>query len=202
MSNIAFQQAQFLLSAQTFAQCPPDVGSEVAFAGRSNAGKSSALNTITAQKKLARTSKTPGRTQLLNFFSVSDTQRLVDLPGYGYAKVSKARRDEWQRHLDRYLRERQSLCGVVLLSDIRHPLQEFDRALLNWCSQSELAIHVLLTKADKLKKGPANNTLLKVRNELKSHPCATVQLFSSLKKSGLEEAKQVISDWLNNTTAA
>lgn len=199
MSNIAFQQAQFLLSAQKLAQCPPDIGTEVAFAGRSNAGKSSAINTITAQKKLARTSKTPGRTQLLNFFSVGDNQRLVDLPGYGYAKVSKTKRDEWQRHLDRYLRERQSLCGVILLSDIRHPLQEFDRALLDWSSQSELAIHVLLTKSDKLKRGPANSTLLKVRNELKRHPCATVQLFSSLKRSGLEEAKQVISGWLNTT---
>ncbi|MFK7730734.1 MAG: ribosome biogenesis GTP-binding protein YihA/YsxC [Pseudomonadales bacterium] len=200
MSNIAFQQAQFLISAQKLGQCPPDIGTEVAFAGRSNAGKSSAINTITAQKKLARTSKTPGRTQLLNFFSLSDTQRLVDLPGYGYAKVSKTKRDDWQRNLDRYLRERQSLCGVILLSDIRHPLQEFDRALLDWSSQSELAIHVLLTKSDKLKRGPANSTLLKVRNELKSHPCASVQLFSSLKRSGLEEAKQVISGWLNTTT--
>ncbi|MEM8498401.1 MAG: ribosome biogenesis GTP-binding protein YihA/YsxC [Pseudomonadota bacterium] len=200
MSNIAFQQAEFLLSAQKLAQCPPDTGTEVAFAGRSNAGKSSAINTITAQKKLARTSKTPGRTQLLNFFSVGENQRLVDLPGYGYAKVSKSKRDEWQRHLDRYLRERQSLCGLILLSDIRHPLQEFDRALLDWSSQSELAIHVLLTKSDKLKRGPANNTLLKVRKELDHHPCATVQLFSSLKKSGLVEAKEVISGWLNSAT--
>ena len=197
MPNIDYHQAQFLLSAQRLSQCPPDSGAEVAFAGRSNAGKSSAINTITAQKKLARTSKTPGRTQLLNFFSLSESQRLVDLPGYGYAKVSKSKRDEWQRHLDQYLRERQSLCGLILLSDVRHPLQEFDRAMLEWCGHSELPIHVLLTKADKLKKGPANNTLLKVRAEFKEHPCASVQLFSSLKKTGLEEAKAVISDWLN-----
>lgn len=171
----------------------------MAFAGRSNAGKSSAINTLTEQRKLARTSKTPGRTQLLNFFSVTAQQRLVDLPGYGYAKVSKTKRDDWQRHLDQYLRERQSLSGLILLSDIRHPLQEFDLALLDWCASSQLPVHVLLTKADKLKFGPAKSTLLTVQKELKPNPRASAQLFSSLKETGVRDARRVITGWLENT---
>jgi len=197
MSIVAFQQAQFLTSAQKLSQCPADEGAEVAFAGRSNAGKSSAINSITCQRKLARTSKTPGRTQLLNFFALNDQQRLVDLPGYGYAKVSKSKRDEWQRHLDEYLRERKVLRGLILLSDVRHPLQEFDRAMLEWSKRSSLPTHILLTKSDKLNFGAAKSTMLGVQKQIVSYPLATVQLFSALKNTGLDEARSVISQWLN-----
>lgn len=196
MSSIAFQQAVFQVSAQKLSQCPVDAGAEVAFAGRSNAGKSSAINTITGQRKLARTSKTPGRTQLINFFSLNEDQRLVDLPGYGYAKVSKSKRDEWQRHLDEYLRERDCLKGLILLSDVRHPIQEFDLAMLDWSKRSGLATHILLTKSDKLAFGAAKNTLLKVQKQLDQYPMASAQLFSSLKKTGVDEAKHIISEWL------
>ena len=143
------QQARFLISAAKVDQCPPDEGYEVAFAGRSNAGKSSALNTLT-HASLARTSKTPGRTQLLNFFTLDEERRLVDLPGYGYAKVPIPLKQHWQRHLEAYLGSRESLVGLVLMMDIRHPLTDFDRLMLDWAQVSRLPVHVLLTKADKL----------------------------------------------------
>src|SRR5574344_3130863 len=148
------QKAQFLISAARVDQCPPDEGLEVAFVGRSNSGKSSALNTLT-RASLARTSKTPGRTQLLNFFALDEDRRLVDLPGYGYAKVPIPLKLHWQQHLEAYLSSRESLCGVVLMMDIRHPLTEFDRMMLDWALASRLPIHVLLTKADKLTFGAA-----------------------------------------------
>jgi GTP-binding protein len=185
-----------LTSAARLAKCPPDTGAEVAFAGRSNAGKSSAINTLTDNKKMAKTSKTPGRTQLINFFTISEQQRLVDLPGYGYAKVPLEVKNEWQKHLEHYLRERQSLAGLVLLMDCRHPLQDFDRMMLSWAQSCEMPVHILLTKADKLKKGPANNTLHAVRRELLSMEGVSVQLFSSLKRSGLEGLVSIMSDWL------
>src|SRR5690606_39772175 len=159
LTEIVFTKAYFTKSAPSIRECPPETGYEVAFAGRSNAGKSSAINALTNQK-LARTSKTPGRTQLINFFNLSDTQRLVDLPGYGYAKVSRDMKEQWQRHLSEYLRERQCLQGLILLMDIRHPLQEFDTTMINWAAEADMAVHILLTKADKLSRGPANTIRL------------------------------------------
>jgi len=196
MTN-AYHSARFMKSAPDPAQAPPDSGREAAFAGRSNAGKSSAINAIAGQRALARTSKTPGRTQLLNFFQVGEDLRLVDLPGYGYAQVPAQVKARWQHSLARYLETRQSLQGVILLMDVRHPLTEFDRHMLGWCRAAELPAHVLLTKADKLKRGPASATLHRVRRELAElHPHATVQLFSSLKHTGLEEARRVLDRWL------
>ena len=196
--RIPFQQAAFLLSAEKLSQCPPDEGCEVAFAGRSNAGKSSAINAITGQKKLARISKTPGRTQLINFFTLqSEQRRLVDLPGYGYAKVPEAIKLRWQRYLEAYLSQRGSLKGLILLMDIRHPMQAFDTMMLNWAAAGEMPIHILLTKADKHKRGAAQNQLLSVRRALAEQGfSATIQLFSALKKTGLDEAQQQLTEWL------
>lgn len=190
-------QARFLKSAQSVEQCPADEGFEVAFAGRSNAGKSSAINRLTGQRSLARTSKTPGRTQLINFFELDDQRRLVDLPGYGYAKVDKATRAQWQRDLDDYLARRQCLTGLVLLMDIRHPLKDFDRLILDWSARAEMPLHLMLTKADKLKFGAAKSALLAVKKELSSHPAPlSAQLFSAPAGTGSEEAWQRLGDWL------
>jgi GTP-binding protein len=167
-SLLDYRRAQFLKSAPTLKECPPDKGAEVAFAGRSNAGKSSAINTLTNNSKLARTSKTPGRTQLLNFFSLDEERRLVDLPGYGFAKVPLAVKNEWQQHLDAYLSARQSLRGLVLLMDIRHPLQPFDTLLLEWAARGRMPVHTLLTKADKLTYGAGKTTLLQVQKAMKA----------------------------------
>jgi GTP-binding protein len=195
--SIDFRQATFLTSAPKADQAPPDEGAEVAFAGRSNAGKSSALNTITAQRSLARTSKTPGRTQQINFFDVGENRRLVDLPGFGYARVPRAMKEQWQRNLSEYLHIRQSLRGLILLMDCRQPLTDYDQQILMWCADVGLAAHILLTKSDKMKRGPAGNTLLAVRRRLPDfHPGASVQLFSALKTTGIDEARQVLSDWL------
>jgi GTP-binding protein len=192
-----YAHARFLVSAAELHQSPPDEGHEVAFAGRSNAGKSSALNALTGQKALARTGKTPGRTQLLNFFQVSDTARLVDLPGYGYAKVGGETKARWQRSLAAYLEQRRSLAGLILLMDIRHPLTDYDRQLLTWAREAGLAVHILLTKADKLKRGAAKSALLQVQRTLDNEGMpATVQLFSALKKEGLEEVWAVLDTWL------
>ncbi len=191
-----YRSAQFLISAETLAQCPDDNGFEVAFAGCSNAGKSSAINTLTDNKKLARTSKTPGRTQLINMFSLDEQRRLVDLPGYGYAKVAEKMKLKWQRHLNQYLQERQCLCGLVLLMDIRHPMKEFDIMVINWAVESELPIHVLLTKADKLKSNPARNQVFKLKKELEAFgDNVSVQPFSALKKQGIKELERVLNDW-------
>jgi GTP-binding protein len=198
---INYQIAEFLTSAPSIKQCPADTGCEVAFAGRSNAGKSSAINALTRQKALARTSKTPGRTQLINFFQLSHNNRLVDLPGYGYAKVPRAMKAEWDRHLAEYLQMRNSLTGLILLMDIRHPLQEYDQQMLNWAAQASLPVHILLTKADKLKRGPAENSRLKVEKLLRDmDPGCTllsVQTFSALKKQGLSELQRQLSHWLS-----
>lgn len=191
------QQSTFIKSASLVTQCPPDIGLEVAFAGRSNAGKSSALNTLT-HARLARTSKTPGRTQLINFFRLDDERRLVDLPGYGYAKVPLELKAHWQQHLDAYLTGRRSLVGLVLVMDLRHPLSDFDCMMLEWARKSGIPAHVLLSKADKLAFGAAKNELLKVqarmRKELRSN--ASVQLFSSPKRLGVEQAHEVLAGWL------
>ncbi len=201
MSNtLDFKLATFYTSAPTLAQCPPEVGREVAFAGRSNAGKSSAINKLTDNGKLARTSKTPGRTQLINFFNLgTDMQRLVDLPGYGYAKVPLAVKLEWQAHLSEYLQKRQTLKGLVLLMDIRHPLQDFDRFMLNWSKEAKMPVHVLLTKSDKLKRGAAKNTLFDVQKQLATlaDPSqSSIQLFSALNGEGVDTLKKKLSQWL------
>lgn len=196
-ASLNYRLAEYITSAPTLAACPPDQGVEVAFAGRSNAGKSSAINTLTENKRMAKTSKTPGRTQLINFFGLSEQQRLVDLPGYGFAKVPIAVKLNWQRHLEDYLRNRQSLRGLILLMDCRHPLQEFDQTMLSWAQTSAMPVHILLTKADKLKKGPANSTLLAVRKELEDCTTpVTVQLFSSLKRTGLDPLRSTLNQWL------
>jgi GTP-binding protein len=202
LKKVNFQTVKFLLSAQTLQQCPEDTGCEVAFAGRSNAGKSSAINTLTRNKGLARTSKTPGRTQLINHFEIEAGKRLVDLPGYGYAKVPVAIKAKWDRHLAEYLQKRRSLTGLILLMDIRHPLREYDQQMLNWAAQAGLPVHILLTKADKLKRGPVANSLLGVEKLLRDmDPGCTLlsaQVFSSLKKTGLSELEQVLGRWLDN----
>ncbi len=195
-----FRKACFLTSAPSLHQCPPETGSEVAFAGRSNAGKSSAINRLTQNGKLARTSKTPGRTQLINFFALGDDQlRLVDLPGYGYAKVPLATKQQWQENLAEYLQGRQTLRGLVLLMDIRHPLQTYDTTMLNWAVAGEMPVHILLTKSDKLSRGAGQTTLAQVRQQLKNskvQDLVTAQTFSAHNGEGLEDLERVIQDWL------
>lgn len=192
-----FQNAQFLASAHYLRDLPPATGVEVAFAGRSNAGKSSALNTLANHNRLAFVSKQPGRTQLINFFTLGNDKHLVDLPGYGYAKVPEALRAHWQQVLSQYLSERISLKGLVLVMDSRHPLTPLDRQMLDWFCPTGNPVHVLLTKSDKLSRNEANQTLMKMRKELESTwGNCTVQLFSSLKKQGVEEAEKIIGQWL------
>ena len=201
LKTLNFRRVTFLQSASQLSNAPPDSGSEVAFAGRSNAGKSSAINTLTENSKLARTSRTPGRTQLINFFSLSETQRLVDLPGYGYAKVPLKMKREWNRHMENYLQHRQSLRGLILLMDVRHPMQEFDLQMLGWAHAAAMPVHILLTKADKLKRGPAGNTLLKVRSQLEPYEgLASVQLFSALKHHGHDELRAMLDAWLTDSS--
>ena len=198
-SNINFREACFIQSASEIENAPPDQGWEVAFAGRSNSGKSSAINALTGNRKLARTSRTPGRTQLINFFALSDSQRLVDLPGYGFAKVPLAVKKKWNQQLERYLQYRESLSGLVMLMDIRHPLTDPDKQMLGWAVAASMPVHILLTKADKLKRGPAQNTLLSVRGELAAHAeLVSVQCFSSLKHQGVEELGKQINLWLTD----
>ena len=183
-------------SAHTMAQLPRDEGIEVAFTGRSNVGKSSAINAITRQHKLARTSKTPGRTQLLNFFAVDNQHRLVDLPGYGYAKVSAQARRHWDKLLDEYFQTRQSLSGLILIMDIRHPLKSSDIQMLHWCEVTGLPAHILLNKADKLSRGAAMNRLQEVMKHL-THENISIQLFSALHHTGLARARKVLDQWFN-----
>jgi GTP-binding protein len=192
------RQIRFDKSAQKMSQCPPDAGREIAFAGRSNAGKSSAINRLCGQKTLARTSKTPGRTQLLNFFAVDEERRIVDLPGYGYAKVDRTTRDAWQKEIDGYLSGRACLQGLVLLMDVRHPLKDFDQMIIQWAAKANMPLHILLTKADKLKSGAAKTALLTTRKALADHPAPlTLQLFSSTAGTGSEEAWDKIGEWLD-----
>ena len=191
-----FDQTCFQTSAATLEDCPADSAAEVAFAGRSNAGKSSAVNVITSLPQLARTSKTPGRTQLINFFFIEEGKYLVDLPGYGYAKVPLETRDKWQFELEKYLRRRKALVGLILLSDIRHPLKKFDRMMIEWAAQANLPLHLLLTKADKLKRGATQKTLLKVEKELTVFDNVSVQLFSALRNIGVDPVRKVLTQWL------
>jgi GTP-binding protein len=197
--NSLYFRTRYLISALKLSDTPPDHGFEVAFAGRSNAGKSSAINAICRQKALARTSKTPGRTQMLNFFEVDEQRRLVDLPGYGYAKVPDAVQKNWRKSMETYLLERESLMGVFLLMDIRHPLTDFDWQMITWCSHHRRPLHIALTKADKLGRGAARGTLLKVGSELHRRVPdipISLQLFSVLQGIGVEEAHDVLDTWL------
>lgn len=200
--NPIYHQARFLTSAHRVNQLPPEGGLEVAFAGRSNAGKSSAINAITRQRNLARTSKTPGRTQLINVFPVTDHHALVDLPGYGYAKVPDSVRRHWQAELPAYLNGRRALRGLVIVMDVRHPLKEYDLQMLTWCQEAGVPAHVLLTKADKLKRGAAANALQTVRKHLRAHfPGATAQLFSAQNGQGVDEAHAMLDEWLGLNSA-
>lgn len=192
-----FQNAVFHISAHNLRDLPPASGVEVAFAGRSNAGKSSALNTLANHNRLAYVSKQPGRTQLINFFALGGDRYLVDLPGYGYAKVPAALRQHWQTTLATYLSDRPTLNALVLVMDCRHPLTPLDRQMLDWFGHSGRPVHVLLTKSDKLSRNAANQTLLAVRKELNENwENCTIQLFSSLKKQGVQEAEKIIGSWL------
>lgn len=197
-TGLDYRNAHFLTSASTLSQCPEDTALEVAFIGRSNAGKSSAINVLTEQPKLARTSKTPGRTQLLNYFEIAEDRYLVDLPGFGYAKVPPKLKLKWQKELTRYLEERQSLQGVILLVDIRHLFKDSDMMIIDWASRAEMPLHILLTKADKLKHGAAKATLLSAQKELKPFgERISLQLFSALKASGVDGLRKQLNMWLN-----
>ena len=196
-SKIHLSKAAFTLSAPDIRRLPADAGIEVAFAGRSNAGKSSALNTLTNQRGLARISKTPGRTQLINVFEVAENRRLIDLPGYGFAQVPLAMKKKWQKALGEYLEKRQCLKGLVILMDIRHPLKDLDMDLIQWAADSDLPVLALLTKCDKLSQGKRSSEVLAVKKVLESlNADIKVQAFSSLKYTGKEQADGVICEWL------
>ncbi len=194
------RKAQFAQSAATLVQCPTDSGFEVAFVGRSNSGKSSVINRITDNSKLARTSKTPGRTQLLNFFDLDEQRRLVDLPGYGFAKVHSKVQKAWEKEMTQYLQHRGSLRGLILVMDIRHPLQAMDQNFLNWASASGVPVHLLLNKSDKMSKNLASNQFFKVKKLLEAQGLTEqqiqVQLFSALRGTGSSELIERIAQWL------
>jgi len=189
-----YPEARFITSANAVKQFVPDVGVEVAVAGRSNAGKSSAINIIVNRRQFARTSKTPGRTQLVNFFDLRPGLRLVDLPGYGFARVSDAKRDHWGELLSDYFRVRKSLKGLLMIVDIRRQLKDYDRQMMAFAEEVDLPIHILLTKADKLKKGQAAKALLEVKKEV--HGRATVQHFSALTRQGEDAAREMLKKFL------
>jgi GTP-binding protein len=200
---IHLSKATFTLSAPDIRRLPADSGIEVAFAGRSNAGKSSALNTLTNQRSLARTSKTPGRTQLINIFEIAENKRLVDLPGYGFAKVPMEMKKKWQKALGEYLEKRECLKGLVILMDIRHPLKDLDMDLIQWAADGGLPVLALLTKSDKLSQGKVSSQVLDVKKKLASlNADIKVQAFSSLKRTGSEQADKVICDWFQDENIA
>lgn len=203
MINWNYHLTHFVLSAPDIRHLPSDTGIEVAFAGRSNAGKSSALNTLTNQKGLARTSKTPGRTQLINLFEVADGKRLVDLPGYGYAEVPEEVKLKWQRALGEYLQKRNSLKGLVVLMDIRHPLKDLDQQMVQWAVASNISVMILLTKADKLASGARKAQLNMVREASKVFGGnIQIEVFSSLKKIGVDKLSQQLDTWFNDLPPA
>jgi GTP-binding protein len=196
MTQPQYQNARFLLSVATLEQLPPDKGVEVAFVGRSNAGKSSVLNQLTQNKNLARVSKTPGRTQLINVFPIDAHRRLIDLPGYGYAKVPLAMKKQWQSLLDAYLRSRDCLKGLVLVTDIRHPMKEFDQHMLAWAHQCGLSVHILLNKADKLNASGIKAATRIVQNGVAPFGDAvSLQIFSALKSTGIKELRETLDRW-------
>lgn len=191
-----YQQAKYLKSAPKLEHLPADSGAEVAFIGRSNAGKSSALNVITGIKGLARTSKTPGRTQMINFFELDAHRRLVDLPGYGYAKVPRLVRERWQQTTNEYLQTRQSLRGLVVVMDMRHPLKESDQEIIAWAASCGVALHIVLKKTDKVKPAAARKALKEVQLALVQYgDLISIQLFSSLSRLGLDDMRSVLNDW-------
>jgi GTP-binding protein len=197
-----FRRAQFLMSTPDHRKLPEDAGREIAFAGRSNAGKSSAINAITDQNALARTSKTPGRTQQLVVFALGDDERLIDLPGYGYAKVPLAVKRDWHTLIDAYVRERQALAGIVIVSDIRHALTDFDRQMLAWCQARGLRCVVLLSKSDKLNRGPASETHRKVLQDIAELGVpAEAVVISAHSKAGVTEARRAIAALLDGSAA-
>ncbi|MGL1832552.1 ribosome biogenesis GTP-binding protein YihA/YsxC [Rhodocyclaceae bacterium SMB388] len=192
-----FRNAQFEISIAKPSGLPPPKGAEIAFAGRSNAGKSSAINTLAGHTRLAFVSKTPGRTQLINFFRLNSGAALVDLPGYGYAKVPESIRRQWQNLLETYLRSRENLIGLVLIMDSRHPLTPLDRQMIGWFAPSGRPMHILLTKCDKLSRNQASAARAFVQRELADMGSqVSVQLFSSLKRIGADEVEQVVAGWL------
>ncbi len=195
-SKINYNQATYLTSATTLAQLPADYGREVAFIGRSNAGKSSALNAITRVKGLARTSNTPGRTQMINYFAIDHERRLVDLPGYGFAKVPPSVQARWTQMTADYFEKRASLVGLIVVMDVRHPLKEMDWQMIEWCVDTEVPLHILLTKADKLTASAQKKALFSVKKALPKIDNVSVQLFSSLKKIGIDEARECLNKWL------
>ncbi len=194
-SHPKYQQASFLCSVPKMTSGPLDAGYEIAFAGRSNAGKSSAINRITHQTGLARTSKTPGRTQHLVFFELDEQHRLVDLPGYGFAKVPGHLRQKWGQNMAAYIENRLALKGVILLMDIRHAMTELDQQMLEWCSSIGRPVHILLTKADKLKFGAAKASLLQVQKNTGIYSNVSAQMFSSKTGDGLDEVWNVLDRW-------
>mgnify|MGYP001943314746 FL=1 len=194
--NTIYRQCEYTTSAQKLSQLPEDSGIEVAFAGRSNAGKSSALNAITDHNGLAKVSKTPGRTQMINFFQIDAGKSFVDLPGYGYAKVPIAVKKHWVKTLESYLANRECLRGLVLVMDIRHPMRDQDIQMVDWCHEANVSLHILLTKADKMKKGPAMAQLHQVQAQLEEKGVnASLQLFSALKKNGVDDIHGVLDEW-------
>ena len=195
---INFANVAFMCGATGMSHMPEDNGAEVAFAGRSNAGKSSAINTVTGSKSLARIGKIPGRTREINFFRLNDAWRLVDLPGYGYAKVSKRMKAHWGELIAEYLSKRRSLRGVVVIMDVRRPFTDLDQQLVEWCVEARLSVHILLTKCDKLSRGARAQALTQARRSAaECSPAITLQLFSALKSLGTEEARNRLSSWLD-----
>ena len=191
--------AEFLLSAPSLKQCPTPDRPEVAFAGRSNAGKSSVLNRITGNRRMAKVSKTPGRTQLLNFFDIKTGGRLVDLPGYGYAKATKNAQAQWQKSVNDYLARRDSLTGLILVTDIRHPGHAFDEEIMTWSEASELPIRILLNKADKLSKNKQHQALGLLQKKYSGHGYASFQCFSALKSTGTNQLIECLLGWLDQS---
>jgi GTP-binding protein len=195
-----YRNLEFALGAASARGFPPDSGVEVAFAGRSNAGKSTCINTLAQRRGLARTSKTPGRTQEINFFQLDESRRIVDLPGYGFAQAPERSRKQWNQLVGDYLNQRDSLAGIVILVDIRHPMKPKDTELLDWCVSAKLPIQLLLNKADKLSRGPAKQSLAKIRGQVTAlGGDIQVQLFSGLKKDGLQTLWDRLDDWLGST---
>lgn len=194
MKPLNFNKTVFMKSAAKYGQCVPDEGREVAFVGRSNAGKSSALNTLVG-RSIARVSKLPGRTQLINFFEIEKNYRLVDLPGYGFARVTAEVKQRWEQALTDYFTQRESLVGVVLLCDVRHPLKEQDVTLIEFMLSFNLPVHLLLTKADKLSKNEALKNLHSIRKSLDNSDLVSLQLFSSLSKQGLDVLEKQLYQW-------
>lgn len=196
-----FKNATFYTTVNHLKDLPP-TRAEVAFVGRSNAGKSSAINTLANRTRLAYVSKTPGRTQHINFFDLGQERFMVDLPGYGYAEVPEAVRAHWVQLLGRYLQTRDSLIGLILIMDSRRPLLELDRQMLAFFRDTARPVHILLSKSDKLSRSDQQQTLTMVRRELADYPLVSVQLFSSLKKTGTEQVEQVVEGWFETVLKA